>query len=93
MKYLWTFLVTTAITALAVAQFIFEDDIVIVHFEFNVTEFNESILLTQKELLARRDLILEHIGQPAKQVSLSFVEKDGNVTVGKGNTAFEIKNL
>ena len=84
MKYLWTFLVTTVITGLAVAQFIFEDDLVIVHMEFNVTEFNESILLTQKELLARRGLILEHIGQPAKVVSLSFVEKDGNVTVGTG---------
>ena len=93
MKYLWTFLITTVITALTVGQFIFEDDLVIVHMEFNVTEFNESILLTQKELLARRGLILEHIGQPAKVVSLSFVEKDGNVTVGKGKPAFEIKNL
>ena len=94
MKYLWTFLITTVITAaLAVGQFIFEDDLVIVHMEFNVTEFNESILLTQKELLARRGLILEHIGQPAKVVSLSFVEKDGNVTVGKGKPAFEIKIL
>ena len=93
MKYLWTFLITTVITALTVGQFIFEDDLVIVHMEFNVTEFNESILLTQKELLARRGLILEHIGQPAKVVSLSFVEKDGNVTVGKGKPAFEIKIL
>ena len=93
MKYLWTFLITTVITGLAVGQFIFEDDLVIVHMEFNVTEFNESILLTQKELLARRGLILEHIGQPAKVVSLSFVEKDGNVTVGKGKPAFEIKIL
>ena len=93
MKYLWTFLVTSVITGLAVGQFIFEDDLVIVHMEFNVTEFNESILLTQKELLARRGLILEHIGQPAMVVSLSFVEKDGNVTVGKGKPAFEIKIL
>ena len=84
MKYLWTFLVSTVIFALALAQFVFEDDLVIVHFEFNVTEFNNSILLTQKEALARRGLIVKHIGQPAKQVSLSFVEKDGNVTIGKG---------
>ena len=84
MKYLWTFLVSTVICALALAQFVFEDNLVIVHFEFNVTEFNNSILLTQKELLARRGLILTHIGQPAKMVSLSFVEKDGKITVGKG---------
>ena len=71
-------------TLLALAQFVFDDNLVIVHFEFNVTEFNNSILLTQKEPLARRGLILKHIGQPAKQVSLSFVEKDGKITVGKG---------
>ena len=52
MKYLWTFLVSTVICALALAQFVFDDNIVIVYFEFNVTEFNNSILLTQKELLA-----------------------------------------
>jgi hypothetical protein len=85
MKYIWTFLVSTVICALAIAQFIFEDDLVIVHFEFNITKFNASILLTQKELLARKYLMLEHIGNPAKQVTLSFVEKDGNVTVGKGS--------
>ena len=84
MKYLWTFLVSTVFCALAQAQFVFEDNLVIVHFELNVTEFNNSILLTQKELLARRGLILEHLGQPAKQVALSFVEKDGKITVGKG---------
>ena len=84
MKYLWTFLVSTVICALTLAQFVFDDNIVIVYFEFNVTEFNNSIFLTQKELLARRGLILNHMGQPAKQVSLSFVEKDGKITVGKG---------
>ena len=88
MKYLWTYLVCTVIFALGLAQFVFEDNLVIVHFEFNVTEFNNSILLTQKELLARRGLILKHLGQPAKLVSLSFVEKDGNVTVGKGTYHF-----
>ena len=85
MKYLWTFLVSTVFCAIALAQFMFEQDIVIVHFEFNITKFNESILLTEKELLARRDLILKNIGEPAKLVSLSFVEKDGNLTVGIGS--------
>jgi hypothetical protein len=85
MKYLWTFLVSTVFCAVALAQFMFEQDIVIVHFEFNITKFNESILLTKKELLARRDLILKNIGEPAKLVSLSFVEKDGNLTVGIGS--------
>ena len=85
MKYLWTFLVSTVFCAVALAQFMFEQDIVIVHFEFNITKFNESILLTEKELLARRDLILKNIGEPAKLVSLSFVEKDGNLTVGIGS--------
>jgi hypothetical protein len=85
MKYLWTFLSITVICAVSLAQFIFEQDVVIVHFEFNITKFNESILLTEKELLARRDLILKNIGEPAKLVSLSFVEKDGNLTVGIGS--------
>ena len=85
MKYLWTFLISTVFCAIALAQFMFEQDIVIVHFEFNITKFNESILLTEKELLARRDLILKNIGEPAKLVSLSFVEKDGNLTVGIGS--------
>ena len=76
---------STVICALAIAQFIFEDDVRIVHFEFNITKFNASILLTQKELLARKDLMLEHLGKPAKQVTLSFVEKDGYETVGKGS--------
>ena len=79
-----SFILVVGFRILALAQFVFEDNLVIVYFEFNVTEFNNSILLTQKELLARRGLILTHMGQPAKQVSLSFVEKDGKITVGKG---------
>lgn len=85
MKYLRIFLVSTVICAFAIAQFIFEDNVLIVHFEFNITKFNTSILLTQKELLARRDVILENLGEPARQVILTFVERDGNVTVAKGS--------
>ena len=45
--------------------------------------FNESILLTKKELLERRKLLKKHIGKPARLVKLSFIEKKGNNTLAK----------
>ena len=62
---------------MVVGQFLqAEEDIVTINFDFDYSEFNESLMLTQNELLERQKVLKKYMGQPSKLVKVSFVSQN-----------------
>ena len=66
-----------SLIAMVVGQFLqAEEDIVTINFDFDYSEFNESLMLTQNELLERQKVLKKYMGQPSKLVKVSFVSQN-----------------
>ena len=67
-------LIILCFISIVVGQFLqAEQDIVIVNFDFDYSDFNDTLLLTQHELVERQKVLKKYIGQPSKLVKVSFV--------------------
>ena len=63
--------------AMVVGQFLqAEEDIVTINFDFDYSEFNNSLMLTQNELFERQKVLKKYMGQPSKLVKVSFVSQN-----------------
>ena len=66
-----------SLIAMVVGQFLqAEEDIVTINFDFDYEEFNESLMMTQNELLERQNVLKKYMGQPSKLVKVSFVSQN-----------------
>ena len=63
---IFLFSIFISFIAIVLGQFLQDEDIIIINFDFDYEKFNNSLMMTKNELLERQKVLKNYMGQPAK---------------------------